>query len=309
MKSPHGLLALVVVAWSLESPALAQPSGLQDSGVVSGAGTAKIERPPTIMRMQIELSGKGKSVRDALAGLKDRREAAIAQLVKLGAPKDSIKVAEPTIAAAANDQQRQMQMMIRQRMAGRKKSNKPETKPTITLTSTLTVEWPLPAGNAEELLTTAHELREKVQQADLAGLKEAAKLSPEEEELAEEAVEVQSYGGEEAAKPGEPRFVFVARISDEEYAKLAAQAFAKARQKATALAAAAGARLGPLQRLDGQDGGASSYQEQYYMQMGYGYSTTQLQAEAGSDAHEAVGNEPGKVTYQVTVSAAFALQP
>ena len=52
----------------------------------------------------------------------------------------------------------------------------------------LTAQWPLAAGDSpEKRLLAVENLREKIKTGDLAGLKDAEKLSPEEQELLEEA--------------------------------------------------------------------------------------------------------------------------
>jgi uncharacterized protein YggE len=280
----------------------------QTTPSVTSTGTAKIEQMPTIVRMHIQLSGKGKAVREALAGLKDRREAATVNLEALGARKESIKVGEPTIGAATDERSRQMEMMIRQRMAGRQRGKKPEVKKPVTVTATMTAEWVLPSGSPEDLLVAAHELQEKIKAADLAGMKEAEKLSAEEEELAEEMSQVDTYGGEEAAKPGEPAFQYVVRITDDQHKKLVAEAFTKARDQAASLARAAGSQLGALQQLQSHET-ESMHETEIYSRMGYRYASSPYVPQANEDVREAVGDAPGKVTYQVMINASFGLAP
>src|SRR6266576_890909 len=59
-------------------------------------------------------------------------------------------------------------------------------------------------------------------------------------------------GGEQAAPPGEPVFLYVAKISDEERGKATAEAFRKAKASAAELAKAAGVELGGLRQVTSQ---------------------------------------------------------
>src|SRR5207253_1509744 len=63
-------------------------------------------------------------------------------------------------------------------------------------------------------------------------------------------------GGVEEPKRGEPVFIFVAKIGDEEVARARAEAFKKAQQAAADLAKAAGAQVGSLRRLESQNNGS-----------------------------------------------------
>ena len=57
------------------------------TGTVSGSGTVVLKRKPDLLRMKVELIAQGKTMKEALANLKDRRDAAQAQLATLGAIK------------------------------------------------------------------------------------------------------------------------------------------------------------------------------------------------------------------------------
>ena len=141
------------------------------------------------------------------------------------------------------------------------------------MVSLLSVQWPLKADNPEKLLLAADELREKIKAADLAGGNDAPKLSPEEQEVAEEmAAEQSRQSNEEATAPNEPRFVFVARLTAAERQKALAEAFAKARVQAAELAKAAGMELGSLASLSGEGGGNAGGLSPYVRAPWGGYS-------------------------------------
>ena len=63
--------------------------GAAAPGIVA-SGTATVQRKPTQLRLYMELVAKGKTLPEALAKLKERREAATAQLETLKADKNSI---------------------------------------------------------------------------------------------------------------------------------------------------------------------------------------------------------------------------
>ena len=197
----------------------AHDAGRADSGSVTGVGVAKVALKPELLRMYVTMTVPGKTLQEALNNLKDRREAALVQLKKLGADVKSAKFTPPTLAAEQSDQQkRRMEQMLRERMRGRagKPAAGPQASKSYAVSTTLTVEWPAKAETAEELLLVVETLREKVKAADLTGAKAAEKASPEAEEEAEEAAGMSTSFGEEQIKPGEPQFVCVARISAEQ---------------------------------------------------------------------------------------------
>jgi uncharacterized protein YggE len=102
-----------------------------------------------------------------------------------------------------------------------------------------------------------------------------------------------------------PRFLFVGRVSEAQLKKLRAEAFEKAKTRATALAEATGHRLGPLQ-------GLSSYAGRF---AGPGAPSAPFSpsAEPGvpddSDTLEARDADPSGVEYRVIMNAMFRLQP
>jgi len=212
-----------------------------------------------------------------------------------------------------------MEMMMAQRMRGgrRPAAKKEEVKPPVSVSTTLSAHWPLKAVSGEQLLIAATALQDKIKAADLAGMKEQSKLSPEEQELADELAAEQTgmYSGDETPKPGEPLFMFVASISADERDKLLAEGFKKAKDHAGRLAKAAGAELGLLRtlgdnELDASDealmndpfaGSNSNYRMMQMMRASRGGLSPE-------ELSEAVGSQPGKVIYRVMVTASFDLK-
>lgn len=298
--------AALIMSCFARGAALAQTS----DAVVSGAGVIVVKKQPEVLRLTVQLSEKAKTVKEALAKLKDRRETAILKLETLGAADKSITLAPPTLStAAATRQQQMMQMVMRQwRSQGRRIPKALQGNQSVTVVSELKAEWPMKVAAGDELLLASQELIDKVKAADLAGLKEPKKLTPEEEELAEEMQQAMQQfggfgGGDGEAQPGEPKFLFVAKITEEERAAAMAEAFAKAKKSATRLANAAGMQIGKLAHLEGSTTNAEDYSS-YAMQM---WAAQQQVAADTTDDSEGASPLPGKVTFQIMVQAKFGL--
>lgn len=293
---------------------MAATSAVAGPGMISGHGMATVKKPPTAIRMHLLLSAKGKTMEDALANLKERREAAEAFLEKLGADKKSIESGSPSISQEDEQRQRQLQMMIRQRMRGNRAAPKAaKTQPTVSLASFLTAQWPVEAKNSEELLLTVHKLQQKIKEAKLATGKDDEKKSAEEEELSEEMAQ-ESFGpSEDRGDPNEPAIAYLAQVSAEERDKAMADAFQKAKTNAERLAQAAGVRLGSLSSLGGGFNSGSRMQ--------YGYPSTynvmpramRAMMERGESPeqetreNQAVSSDPREVVFSFSAAATFRL--
>jgi len=247
---------------------------------------------------------------EALARLKDRRESARKQLAALGAAADAVEIGEPVPGGDKSDRQQQMTQMMARLREGRPAAVKPKQSLPVIVTASLKADLPLKAADAEALLVAATALQEKVRAADLGGLKDVDKPSPQEEEVLEE------LGVHEGMNPGEPRrgepaFLFVARIPAADRDRATAEAFQRAKKEAAQLAKAAGADLGGLARL--QSGPAGMDPENYFEQMRAYANWNGVQPPVGrpldDGAYEAVGDRPGRVMLRVSVTADFHLLP
>jgi uncharacterized protein YggE len=277
-------------------------------GTVAGSGSVEIKRPPEALRVQVDLLARGKDVKEALAKLKERREAAVAQLTGLGVPKAAVVIGEPTLSSDKTQRQQQIERMMQMRRGG--KPARPKAEQPVFVSAPLKADLPLKAVGPEELLVAAHALQEKIKAADLGGLKDVEKpTSPQEEELAEEMGP--EFGGDEGPKRGEPVFSFVAAVPDAERAKALADAFQKAKRDATRLARAAGAELGPVRTLseNQQTGGLEedplAGPRRFYDMAMVGRPPV---PPADDERGEAVGGQPGKVVLRVSVSVQFELK-
>jgi uncharacterized protein YggE len=303
-------LTALLLAGVLAAPAGAQPAPSAPEGTVAGQGMVELKRQSEFLRVQVEILAKGKDLPEALARLKERREAALKRAAGLGAAKETMVLGDPTVGQEKTDQQKQLEAMVAQRLRlqGGKAAAKTKQEVPVVVSAWLRFEVPLKASGPDELLLASQRLRDQIQEADLAGQKEAQKLSPQEEEILEEAQVPQIPGQEAGPKRGEPTFQFITRISEAEVAKALAEAFHKARAEAGQLARAAGMELGPLHRLEAQSAAGSGDEARYsYARLMEqpGRAAPNLPAPEGA---EAVGLQPGVVTYRVGVSAAFLLK-
>lgn len=292
---------------------MAMAAGAQRcDGTVTGMGAVKIPLKPTALRMHIELVGRGKTFEEALANLKDRREAAMLHLEKLKADMKSVRVRDPKVLEAESDQRRQMEQMLRERLRGRggKPGGGPQASKPRAVSAALTAEWPLQAGAPEQMLLAIEAIRERVTAADLAGTKASEKSSPEEQEEMEEAAGMMM--GQQMPNVGEPIFVFVAPIPADRRDKAMAEAFQKSKAQAQQLAAAAGVQLGPLAGLSS----LGSANTQLAASLGYerfSYMQRMMGMAEGSDledeiSEEAMSTSLESLSYQVVVTASFSLR-
>jgi hypothetical protein len=285
---------------------------------VTGHGMGEIKRQAELLRVQVEVVAKGKTLKEALTKLRERRQAAQKNLEQLGASAASIEFGEPQIVIERNDRQQQrMMMMMAMRNGGKKPPQKPKEAPPLSVSCSLKAELRLAAAGPEDFLLAAHALEERIKAADLGGLKEFKQASAQDEEMAEEQNAEMMGMNEEGPKRGEPIFLYVSKVSDEERDKARSEAFKKARDEARRLAAAAGIDLGPLYRLDGDV--AASYADSEdndvmtgpsgYMMRQYLYQYRGTYGPGNDKAiQEAIGLRPGKVTYRIGLSAAFELR-
>ena len=277
---------------------------------VTASGTATITAPPEILRVTVILKVEGKDVKDALGKLSAEKKLAKDKLAKLDAPADAMKFTDPTMGdKPLTMQQRQMRMVMA--MQNRGGGKKPTTGPSnVDVATTLVCDLPLKYANADEMLIAVAEVQAKLRESFKAGGGKSAG-TPEEQEVLEEmqAAENASGGGDpSAAKPGEPSFLFVHRVTEAEQNKVLADAFAQAKQSAQRLAKAAGIELGELKTLSASrttaGPGESDGQWTFYTPMASGPSP----ASDSSATFEATGPQAGPVSSRVTVNAGFGLR-
>jgi uncharacterized protein YggE len=307
------LLCLAVL-----SPALAAAQGpsLDPQPHIDGTGEAVIERVPETLRLSVQLMAKSMQMKQCLAQLKERGEAARATLASLGAAKESIKIGAPHVDESQAAYRKQMEMMMAQQMNRRGKKKKGEVVYPTVLVAQLTADWPLAGKAPDEILMLSHELSEKIKAADLSGSKKSEKLLPEEEEAMEESegANIQRYSqGNE--KPGEPVFVYVSTVPADAQQKGLAEAFQKAKESAAQLAQAADGSLGPLRSLRRDDTATEAFDMSNFRGYGgeYGQYFSLIAGMRQGNAARAKGTEiigpsPEKIEHHIRVVASFELR-
>jgi uncharacterized protein YggE len=298
-------LAVGIVVSAVAHPAFGQ-SPTFSQGSVSGTGVAVIKRQPDLMRMQLELTATGKDLKDALSKLKARREAALTTCTNLGAAAETLSVSSPQVVDMA--QRQRMNGYISSR--GSRSPKKPEAAPPVNISAWLKAEWPLKGSSAEELLLSSQSRCDTIR-SQLAKSAPKAELSPEQEEMQEEnAAEMMNNGN--GQKPGDPVFVFVARVSTADFVKAASKAFLIAKAHAQRFADAARLSLGELRNIQGNDADRQSiammnYRRQYYNDGMLQEVQEEDSSEAPTGAEEATGTNPGEVRLTIAIAATFSL--
>ena len=94
---------------------------------ISASGTSLVQRKPAQLRLYMQLTAKGKTLEDALAKLKERQEAATAQLEALKADKKSIVFGAANAANEQSSRRKQIQAMVIQQMRARDKKGAQRT--------------------------------------------------------------------------------------------------------------------------------------------------------------------------------------
>ena len=319
--SPAAVLLVAIAS----TPTKAQMNwvDLQNSGsatyAITGTGTSRIAVKPTALRMYIELTGRGPTLKEGLAKLNERREAALLQLEMMGADKQSITSSDPSLSTAQSQHRQQVEMMIGQRLMslGRKLPEGLKTPTLATVSQTLSADLPLKTETAADLLLESNALIEKIKEADLGGTKEQEELSPEEEELMEEMTNMMGSDNDEVAI-GEPYFTFVGRISDEQRDNAMAEGFKDAVSNASRLVRATGMALtlGPLVGMHGTAVPDGHFQQMSYGQFGgFGYAQREYHQQLvarhnlgkESDPNEVTAASPSMLSYRVVVRASYKI--
>jgi hypothetical protein len=275
---------------------------------------ASVKRKPTILRIFLELVAKGSNMDEALKKMQQRRDTARSQLETLKADKDTINFGSPSLSNSQSSRQRQIEAMVMERMRsrGKKPSKASQSAQPVTVSVMLIAQWSLKAETPEQMLLMAQGLQEKIKAADLAGSKEAEKLSPEEQEIAEETADMATSPEDPRMQSGQPIFIFIGTVSKEDREKLLSEAFSKAKAQAADLAKAANVELGPLIGLSGQCSGQSNFGNDEYDQYGNSSNIRRLlmlqTRENSSDIQfEAMSKDPAAAYFNASVRANFRL--
>lgn len=299
------IMFFVTASLSAQHP---MPDAAPSQPSVSVMGTSTVKCLPETIRIIITVQAKEKTVDEALKKLNAEKTAAVEKLQKLGFTKERLTFESMTLDQTQENRQRQMEAMVagRMRQPGAKPSASSES---VAIKTLLSAEWPLKAKTLEEILKEDFELKQKIKAADLTPEKEA--MTPEEEELAEEMA-MMSYGSDDSATNLEPRFLYVATISDERARAGYKEAFENAKKQAAIQTEAAGHTLGPLVMLSARVNKGQTRQNPYshrsedyfLMQMLH----AQQYGEDESKQFENLSLQPEEMSFTFVSSAIFALE-
>jgi hypothetical protein len=214
--------------------------GEDEGTTVVATGSAFMKVRPQFLRVKILLIADGKDLKGALAALALQRETAKAALGALNP--DAEVAADDPVAGPGPISAQQRQALIDSAI---KVAKLHKTSPLAIVSAVLTVEWSLPPASPDDALVVATELEEKIKAA--VPKHADAPRTPEEQEIYDEMQNHPDDGSDpNAMKPDQPVFQFVHKMSDDERARLTADAAAQAKRGAAQLAAAAGRPLGAL---------------------------------------------------------------
>jgi uncharacterized protein YggE len=271
-----------------------------DDATVSAEGTSTLQKAPTMVRVVYEITATGKDTKEAMDKLTQERNDLKTKVAALKPVEGSLKIGDPSIGTGSSLSERQQQ--IQQMMDMNRGGKKGPVKPSVTVSATLKAAFALPAGSADDLLVASKELEDKIKGVLNKGVVAKPATPEEQEEQEENAGAQEQFPG--MAKPGEPQFIYVFPVSDDEAAKVTADALGKAKAQATLLATAVGAKLGAVEQLSASSMvGRENPYEQNFDEIAQAMSPT---PEEG--VREAMGSQPGAVRYTATVSAKFKLQ-
>jgi len=279
-----------------------QGQGTAAGPSISVTGKATVVATPQSMRLKIRLLEKGKTIEDVLAKITDRQAAAAIQLTKLGAVEESIEFGKPE-KFVDQSQSPEMMDMIRMQFEqqGRKVPAGLNADPGITLTVDVSARWTLPEGKPAIRLGFVHELQTRIEEADIAGIKEPQQLTAEEKELAEEMKGLQrnmGYGSERAKDPRKASFDYFAEPDTESRKVAFAKAVKQARDDAEILAEAANTKIGAMLHLSGK-------LQANDLQSRYGYDPYGMGEEPSTD--QWISSKFADVSYTAVVEVRYAI--
>ena len=297
-----------LTSWGQLSPGFPQSTADASSPTISATGTSTIKCLPSTIRMIVPILAKGKTIDDALKSLETERKTVFEKVLKIGFVEENLKVENFSFDQSQENKRRQMERMVAQRM-GQARMKKTITTESVAIRCMLFAEWPMTGNTIEDIFKESHTLKQKVLAANLISKPEG--LSPEEEELEEEmgAMPMNYSSGEEESS-NEPRFIFVAKISNEEGEKAYAEAFEQAQKQGDILAKAAGYKLGTPKQINGNITKSQGLSDPYSSRYNHDpYLSQMIQSQHfGNDVvkqFECIATSPDSITFTFIVPVSF----
>ena len=271
-------------------------------------GSAESIEQAEVMRMSVTIEAQGSDLSAAMESLMKKKKKATIQVEKLEPVEGTIKFGDIGTGGGQGDSTQMIQQMKRRYGDDPRMAQMMNVKPPVKLTLSITADWKIETAEPDQLMLACDALKQKISKTEFVGQDED-KLTPEQEELAEELAQMMNeYGGGGDSTPaGTPSFYYVRVIPAQLQEELLGKAFEDAKKQAQRLAKATGSELGDLQRLSSSSvDAASDPYEAYYRSQRQSFVPTAEELEGG--AVEAVSNAPDKVDFSVSISAAFGIK-
>jgi hypothetical protein len=261
------------------------------------------------------LTATGTDIREATAALEKATGELRAKIVELGAAEDSIRTDAIRLHQATEDASRRMLAQMRSSLSSRPGSSDTfENAGTagaaavelVTVATTLRGTWSLEGSTPAEALASSWELQKAIRDAEVMPKGTQEGLSPEEQEVLEEARMFDDSAGDENSSG--PVYVFLNSVTPVERAQLLKDAFEKAAENARETAAVIGRAAGTPVSIRTMDGDPNDQYAQYRYQMGGYESVGPVLMELKSrNPLLMFGLTPSELSYQVSVRCGFEL--
>jgi hypothetical protein len=209
---------------------------------VQSSGTVTVRQRPSLLLMTIPLHAAEATLELGLTSLKKQCEAASRWLTRLDAIR--VEFGEPHFADQAGKDPLNPMRAAAARTLGQPAAKDPSSERKRDVNVILTAIWDISAMSAEEILVFVDRL-----QFEAATDADAAEPAEETQQWQTPEEQFRGFMAQMAQPPTEdraPQFLFIARLSEEQWTKASAAAFTLARQNAERLARTAGMHLGKL---------------------------------------------------------------
>jgi uncharacterized protein YggE len=265
---------------------------------VTATGRATLSLTPDRIRVRVRISSTNRDVAQAVSDLARHRDAIQHALADL-TPVDGTLSAGSTHAGAgtrSNQDTLETLLMATGAVPGRSPA---ATEPSPDFTCTIQADWDLAAHGSDEAVVNAATLADRLRAA-------IAHAGQPTTQPATTTTTSTAPAAETSEIIVEPEFQYVHVLTDAERRKLLSMATDRATRDARALADSAGQQIGTVRRLSAASAGKRMSDDSEpigdYLKAALAEPDT-----ANSDPAEAIGSDPGEVSFTVEVTATFVL--
>lgn len=268
---------------------------------VSETGTACVRQRPSLLLLKLTLRATEPTLELGFAKLRKQCEQTEVWLKRLDA--ERVEFGEPHFVEhdLANQRERRMSSVMRSGKATAKPNN-----PGREIRSIATAVWPIDSLSPEQVLVLVDRLRFETTESAAPDTTEESSWSSPEEQMQERFQEVMMHAMEEHIDFDKPLILFVSRLSEEQRATAAAQAFAQSQQAAERLARGMGRSLGPLSFVHTSNTRLSHVNPELMMSR-QKCQTALANMSYTLDEHDIVSEDPRPVEFYVSVTATYHL--